>query len=124
MAMILTMFLMGILLGFIGAGGSGFIIAILTVLYGVPIHTALGTSLAAMVFTTLRDLQPLPPGKYRYENGAHRRRFWCHYRFYRLQDSGMDSGSIIALADSRNVVFIGGHAYDPAIYYKQAAELR
>lgn len=48
-----TMFLMGILLGFIGAGGSGFIIAILTVIYGVPIHTALGTSLAAMVFTTL-----------------------------------------------------------------------
>lgn len=49
----LTMFLMGILLGFIGAGGSGFIIAILTVIYGVPIHTALGTSLTAMVFTTL-----------------------------------------------------------------------
>jgi len=49
----LTMFLMGILLGFIGAGGSGFIIALLTVIFGVPIHTALGTSLAAMVFTTL-----------------------------------------------------------------------
>jgi uncharacterized protein len=49
----LTMFLMGILLGFIGAGGSGFIIALLTVVFGVPIHTALGTSLAAMVFTTL-----------------------------------------------------------------------
>lgn len=48
-----TMFLIGILLGFIGAGGSGFIIAILTVVFGVPIHTALGTSLAAMVFTTL-----------------------------------------------------------------------
>ena len=47
-----TMFLMGILLGFIGAGGSGFIIALLTVGFGVPIHTALGTSLAAMVFTT------------------------------------------------------------------------
>lgn len=49
----LTMLLMGILLGFVGAGGSGFIIAILTVLFGVPIHTALGTSLAAMVFTTI-----------------------------------------------------------------------
>lgn len=47
------MFVMGILLGFVGAGGSGFIIAILTVLFGVPIHTALGTSLAAMVFTTM-----------------------------------------------------------------------
>ena len=53
MVITLTMLLMGILLGFIGAGGSGFIIAILTVIYGVPIHTALGTSLAAMVFTTL-----------------------------------------------------------------------
>jgi uncharacterized protein len=49
----LTMFVMGILLGFVGAGGSGFIIAILTVIFGVPIHTALGTSLAAMVFTTM-----------------------------------------------------------------------
>lgn len=49
----LTMFLLGMLLGFVGAGGSGFIIAILTVLFGVPIHTALGTSLAAMVFTTM-----------------------------------------------------------------------
>ncbi|MDQ6596085.1 sulfite exporter TauE/SafE family protein [Bacillus salipaludis] len=47
------MFGLGGLLGFVGAGGSGFIIAILTVLFGVPIHTALGTSLAAMVFTTL-----------------------------------------------------------------------
>jgi uncharacterized protein len=53
MIITLTMFLMGILLGFIGAGGSGFIIALLTVVFGVPIHTALGTSLAAMVFTTM-----------------------------------------------------------------------
>ncbi|WP_338450817.1 sulfite exporter TauE/SafE family protein [Niallia oryzisoli] len=53
MIITLTMFLLGILLGFIGAGGSGFIIALLTVIFGVPIHTALGTSLAAMVFTTL-----------------------------------------------------------------------
>ncbi|WP_026573388.1 sulfite exporter TauE/SafE family protein [Bacillus sp. UNC438CL73TsuS30] len=53
MAIALTMFGLGVLLGFVGAGGSGFIIAILTVLFGVPIHTALGTSLAAMVFTTL-----------------------------------------------------------------------
>lgn len=53
LAIALTMFVLGMLLGFVGAGGSGFIIAILTVLFGVPIHTALGTSLAAMVFTTL-----------------------------------------------------------------------
>jgi uncharacterized membrane protein YfcA len=53
LAVALTMFVMGVLLGFVGAGGSGFIIAILTVVFGVPIHTALGTSLAAMVFTTL-----------------------------------------------------------------------
>ncbi|MED3563832.1 sulfite exporter TauE/SafE family protein [Bacillus xiapuensis] len=53
MGIALTMFGLGVLLGFVGAGGSGFIIAILTVMFGVPIHTALGTSLAAMVFTTL-----------------------------------------------------------------------
>jgi uncharacterized protein len=53
LAIVLTMFVLGILLGFVGAGGSGFIIAILTVIFGVPIHMALGTSLAAMVFTSL-----------------------------------------------------------------------
>ncbi len=52
-AIILTMFVMGMILGFVGAGGSGFIIAVLTVVFGVSIHTALGTSLAAMVFATI-----------------------------------------------------------------------
>jgi uncharacterized membrane protein YfcA len=53
LSIVLTMFAMGLLLGFIGAGGSGFIIAILTVLFKIPIHTALGTSLTAMAFTSL-----------------------------------------------------------------------
>lgn len=48
-----TMLIVGLLLGFIGAGGSGFIISILTAFFGVPIHIALGTSLAAMVVTPL-----------------------------------------------------------------------
>ncbi|MBS4175383.1 sulfite exporter TauE/SafE family protein [Bacillus sp. FJAT-49736] len=53
MAIILTMFALGAILGFIGAGGSGFIIAILTLVFNIPIHTALGTSLTAMAFTSL-----------------------------------------------------------------------
>lgn len=53
MFVFLIMVVMGLLLGFIGAGGSGFIIAILTTFFGVPVHTALGTSLSAMVFTSL-----------------------------------------------------------------------
>lgn len=53
MLVLSTMLLMGLLLGFIGAGGAGSIIAILTIFFGVPIHTALGTSLLAMVFTSL-----------------------------------------------------------------------
>jgi uncharacterized membrane protein YfcA len=53
MAIFLTMLLTGVLLGFIGAGGSGTIIAILTIFFGVPLHIALGTSLSAMVFTSL-----------------------------------------------------------------------
>ncbi|MFB9328165.1 sulfite exporter TauE/SafE family protein [Paenibacillus aurantiacus] len=48
----LVMILLGLLLGFVGAGGSGFIIAILTVVFGYPIHTALGTALAAMFFSS------------------------------------------------------------------------
>ncbi|GIP41103.1 UPF0721 transmembrane protein YdhB [Paenibacillus sp. J31TS4] len=50
---VVTMLLLGLLLGFVGAGGSGFIIAILTVFFGIPIHIALGTALAAMVSTSV-----------------------------------------------------------------------
>ncbi len=53
MFIFVTMLVMGLLLGFIGAGGSGFIIAMLASVFGIPVHTALGTSLAAMVFTSL-----------------------------------------------------------------------
>ncbi|MET1032520.1 sulfite exporter TauE/SafE family protein [Domibacillus tundrae] len=53
MLIVLTMFLLGTLFGFIGAGGAGFVIAVLTVFFGVPIHMALGTSLAAMAFTSI-----------------------------------------------------------------------
>ncbi|WP_217595614.1 sulfite exporter TauE/SafE family protein [Cohnella sp. GbtcB17] len=47
-----TMFAVGLLLGFVGAGGSGFIISILTVVFGFSIHTSLGTALAAMFFSS------------------------------------------------------------------------
>ncbi|WP_280149985.1 sulfite exporter TauE/SafE family protein [Bacillus subtilis] len=53
MLIILVMFLLGIILGFIGAGGAGFVIALLTLLFHIPIHMALGTSLAGMAFTSL-----------------------------------------------------------------------
>ena len=51
-AIIITMLVMGILLGFVG-WGAGFIIAILTLVFHIPIHVALATSLTAMAFTTL-----------------------------------------------------------------------
>lgn len=50
---VLAMFAVGVLLGFVGAGGSGFIISILTTAFGYPIHTALGTALLAMLFSSL-----------------------------------------------------------------------
>ncbi|MBJ8051169.1 sulfite exporter TauE/SafE family protein [Bacillus cereus] len=53
MAIIITMLLMGVLLGFVGAGGAGFIIAIRTLVFHIPIHVALATSLTAMAFTIL-----------------------------------------------------------------------
>ena len=48
-----AMLLLGAVIGFVGAGGAGVMITLLTVGFNVPIHTALGTSLAAMAFTTL-----------------------------------------------------------------------
>ena len=53
MLIFFSMFTTGILLGFVGAGGAGIVIAILNVAFKIPIHSALGTSLAAMGFTTL-----------------------------------------------------------------------
>ena len=47
------MLALGAVIGFVGAGGAGVTIALLTVGFGVPIHTALGVALAAMVFTMI-----------------------------------------------------------------------
>ncbi|CVK19271.1 sulfite exporter TauE/SafE family protein [Sporomusa sphaeroides] len=53
MLIIFVMLIMGLMLGFVGAGGAGVVIAVLSVMFGIPLHTALGTSLGAMVFTTV-----------------------------------------------------------------------
>ncbi|WP_248513919.1 sulfite exporter TauE/SafE family protein [Sporosarcina sp. NCCP-2222] len=53
MSIVLTMLALGAILGFIGAGGAGFIIAVLTLVFHVPIHAAVATSLTAMAFTSL-----------------------------------------------------------------------
>lgn len=51
-----AMLVLGIILGFVGAGGSGLTITMLTVGFGIPIHTALGVALAAMSFTMLSGM--------------------------------------------------------------------
>ena len=48
-----AMLALGFLIGLVGAGGAGITITMLTVGFGVPIHTALGVSLASMSFTML-----------------------------------------------------------------------
>lgn len=47
------MFGVGILIGFIGAGGAGVMVSILAIGFDLPIHTAVGTALGAMLFTTV-----------------------------------------------------------------------
>lgn len=47
------MFVVGIIIGFIGAGGAGVMVSILTLVFGLSIHTAVGTALGAMLFTTV-----------------------------------------------------------------------
>lgn len=46
-------FLLGLLLGFIGAGGAGLALALLTSVFRLPVHQAIGTALAAMCFVTV-----------------------------------------------------------------------
>ena len=48
-----SMLALGAVIGFVGAGGAGVTIALLTVGFHVPIHTALGVALAAMTFTMI-----------------------------------------------------------------------
>ena len=43
----------GVILGFIGAGGAGSLVALLTTVFHLPIHTAIGTALAAMCVLTI-----------------------------------------------------------------------
>ncbi len=46
-------FALGVLLGFVGAGGAGLVVALLSTGFGLPIHDAIGTGLAAMFFTAV-----------------------------------------------------------------------
>lgn len=46
-------FAIGLLIGFIGAGGAGVAVAILTAVFGLPVHTAIGTAILAMLFVTV-----------------------------------------------------------------------
>jgi uncharacterized protein len=53
MTIFFTMLSLGLILGFAGGGGSGFVLALLISVFNIPIHTALGTSTTSMVFTVL-----------------------------------------------------------------------
>ncbi len=46
-------FVVGLLIGFIGAGGAGIAVAILTTVFDLPVHTAIGTAIMAMLFVTI-----------------------------------------------------------------------
>ncbi len=49
----MTCFAIGMLLGFIGAGGAGVMVSVLTIGFGLPIHQAVGTALASMVVVSI-----------------------------------------------------------------------
>ena len=46
-------FLIGLLIGFVGAGGAGIAVAILTTAFDLPAHSAIGTAIVAMFFVTI-----------------------------------------------------------------------
>ncbi len=48
-----TTLAVGVILGFIGAGGAGVLVALLTTAFGLDIHSAIGTALAAMCVLTI-----------------------------------------------------------------------
>lgn len=46
-------FAVGVLLGFVGAGGAGVVVALLTSVYDLPVHQAIGTALSTMCLVTI-----------------------------------------------------------------------
>lgn len=52
-ALAVVTFALGLLLGFVGAGGAGLAVALLTGVFRLPVHQAIGTALAAMCFVTV-----------------------------------------------------------------------
>jgi len=53
LALTLITFLLGVLLGFVGAGGAGLTVALLTSVFHLPVHEAIGTGLVAMCFVSV-----------------------------------------------------------------------
>ncbi|CAN5844602.1 sulfite exporter TauE/SafE family protein [soil metagenome] len=53
LAIVLSTFLIGIILGFIGAGGAGVLLGLLSGVFDLPIGQAIGTALAAMCVVTV-----------------------------------------------------------------------
>lgn len=51
MELFITMLVLGFALGFVGGGGSGFVLALLISMFHIPVHTALATSITSMIFT-------------------------------------------------------------------------
>ncbi|PAE07490.1 hypothetical protein CHI12_11005 [Terribacillus saccharophilus] len=71
MMMLVTMFALGLLLGFAGGGGSGFVLALLISVFQIPIHTALGTSTTAMIFTVISgSISHFKEGNMKLKTGA------------------------------------------------------
>ena len=48
-----VMFCIGVVVGFIGAGGAGIAVSILTAVFALPVHTAIGTAILGMFFVTI-----------------------------------------------------------------------
>jgi uncharacterized membrane protein YfcA len=48
-----VMFGIGVVVGFIGAGGAGIAVAVLTSAFSLPVHTAIGTAILGMFFVTI-----------------------------------------------------------------------
>ena len=49
----ISMLLLGAMIGFVGTGGAGLMITLMTVGFHIPIYTALGVALSSMTFSTL-----------------------------------------------------------------------
>ena len=77
MLLFVTMILVGVLIGFTGAGGAGTVIAVLTAIFSIPVHTNNSTCTTS---TSKSNKYPYQNHCYKQQHLIHPSTNFCEYK--------------------------------------------